>query len=72
LAGRKLIWPRNRGFQNLLWPASNRWVDGEPGGRELTAEKIRAAIEGVGISSIDETVAVPVCLRKRSKEKSRK
>jgi hypothetical protein len=48
-------------------------MDGELGGRELTAEKIRAAIEGAGVSFIDENGGGSgVRLRKRSKVKSQK
>jgi transcriptional regulator with XRE-family HTH domain len=48
-------------------------MDGELGGRELTAEKIRAAIEGAGITFINENGGGSgVRLRKRSKEKSLK
>jgi hypothetical protein len=48
-------------------------MDGELGGRELTAEKLRAAIEGAGVSFINENGGGSgVRLRKRSKEKSRK
>jgi transcriptional regulator with XRE-family HTH domain len=48
-------------------------VDGELGGRELTAEKIRSAIEGAGVSFIDENGGGSgVRLRKRSKEKSQR
>jgi transcriptional regulator with XRE-family HTH domain len=48
-------------------------MDGELGGRELTAEKIRSAIEGAGVSFIDENGGGSgVRLRKRSKEKSRR
>ncbi len=45
-------------------------MDGELGGRELTAEKIRAAIEGAGVLFIDENGGGSgVRLRKRSKTK---
>jgi transcriptional regulator with XRE-family HTH domain len=48
-------------------------MDGELGGRELTAEKIRAAIEGAGVLFIDENGGGSgVRLRKRSKQRSRK
>ena len=48
-------------------------IDGELGGRELTAEKIRSAIEGAGVLFIDENGGGSgVRLRMRPKEKSRK
>ena len=48
-------------------------MDGELGGRELTAEKIRAAIESAGVLFIDENGGGSgVRLRKRSKQRSRK
>ena len=48
-------------------------VEGELGGREHTAEKIRAAITTAGIEFIDEDGGgLGVRLRKRSKGKSRK
>jgi transcriptional regulator with XRE-family HTH domain len=48
-------------------------MDGELGGRELTAEKIQAAIEGAGVLFIDENGGGSgVRLRKRSKQRSRK
>jgi hypothetical protein len=48
-------------------------MDGELGGRQLTAKKIRAAIQSAGVMFIDEDGGGSgVRLRKRSKEKSRK
>jgi transcriptional regulator with XRE-family HTH domain len=48
-------------------------VEGELGGREHTAEKIRTAITAAGIDFIDEDGGgLGVRLRKRSKGKSRK
>jgi transcriptional regulator with XRE-family HTH domain len=48
-------------------------TDGELGGRKLTVKKIRAAVEGAGVTFIDENGGgLGVRLRKRSKEKSRK
>ena len=48
-------------------------ADGELGGREHTAEKLRAAIKAAGIEFIDEDGGgLGVRLRKRSKQKSRK
>jgi transcriptional regulator with XRE-family HTH domain len=48
-------------------------MDGELGGRQLTAKKIRAAIQNAGVMFIDEDGGgAGVRLRKRSKEKSRK
>ena len=46
-------------------------VDGELGGRQDTAEKLRAAIKVAGIEFIEENGGgLGVRLRKRSKEKS--
>ena len=71
LGGRKLIWPKNLASRNLL-SARLESVDGELGGREHTAEKLRAAIKAAGIEFIDEDGGgLGVRLRKRSKEKSR-
>jgi predicted transcriptional regulator len=48
-------------------------MDGELGGRQLTAKKIRAAIERAGVMFIDENGGGSgVRLRKRSKQKPRK
>jgi transcriptional regulator with XRE-family HTH domain len=48
-------------------------VDGELGGREDTAEKLRAAFKAAGIEFIDEeSDGLGVRLSKRSKEKPRK
>jgi transcriptional regulator with XRE-family HTH domain len=49
-------------------------IDGELGGRELTADKIRSAIEAAGVVFIDENGGgAGVRLRRnRSREKSRK
>ena len=48
-------------------------ADGDLGGREETAEKIKTAIEKGGVEFIDENGGGPgVRLRKRSLEKSRK
>lgn len=48
-------------------------MDGDLGGRKLTAEKIRTAIERAGVTFIDENGGGSgVRLRKRSREKSRR
>ena len=48
-------------------------IDGELGGREDTAEKLRAAFKVAGIQFIDEESNGPgVRLRKRSRKKPRK
>jgi transcriptional regulator with XRE-family HTH domain len=48
-------------------------ADGELGGREDTAQRLRAAIEAAGVEFIDENGGGPgVRLRKPGKEKHRK
>ncbi|MBR1232813.1 helix-turn-helix transcriptional regulator [Bradyrhizobium sp. AUGA SZCCT0182] len=48
-------------------------ADGEVGGREDTAQRMRAAIEAAGVDFIDENGGGPgVRLRKPTKDKSRK
>ena len=48
-------------------------VDGELGGRELTIEKIRAAIEAAGVTFIEADGGGPgVRLRKPARKKPRK
>jgi transcriptional regulator with XRE-family HTH domain len=48
-------------------------LDGELGGRELTVQKLRAAIEGAGAAFIESNGGGPgVRLRKQPKEKPRR
>jgi transcriptional regulator with XRE-family HTH domain len=48
-------------------------LDGELGGREFTAQKLRAAIEGAGVAFIESNGGGPgVRLRKQPKDKPRR